>query len=198
MDRTTAKAASVLVVLKMKNFLIGFLAALAVIACFLFGVLFIFGEKVEKRLNTSWEAKEETELKLTIYPSVDIELSDALGLNAQEMADFLSQGNQQKEESYRSILDSGLSIEIVSYHESDGPDRTQKVYFKEGKVGNHILETSVDIQLIPDEIPDSSIRGSSQLSEAIEKLRSRAELQRSGVELLQKETEAGAGVGTAR
>ena len=83
----------------MKNFLFGFLAAILFVACFVFGAVFILGAKVEDRLYGSWEEKLETELILSIYPSVDTELSDALGFDAQEMAEFLSQGNQEKKES---------------------------------------------------------------------------------------------------
>ena len=172
----------------MKNFLFGFLAAIILIVCFVFGAIFILSKEVEGELYGLWEDKQETELSLTIYPSVDIDLSDTLGLNADAMAEFLSQGSEDREGSYRAILNSGLPVEIVSYYQGDGPDRTQKVHFTEGKVGNRILETSMNIQLLRDEIPDATIQGSSQLLQAIEDLQASADLQRSSVDLLQKKS----------
>jgi hypothetical protein len=170
----------------MKNFLLGFLAAIVVLACFVFGALFILGEKVEESLNTPWEEKLETELQLSFYPTADIELSNALGFNAQKMADFLSKGNEQKRKSYLSILNSGLDIEIESHYGFDGPSRMQRVHFRDGKVENNIIESVVKVELLRDDIADQSIEGSTQLSDAIEQLRASADLQRSSVDLLQK------------
>jgi len=160
----------------MKAFIFGFLTAVGVTVCLAVGTFFILGNKVEERLFGPWEEKKQTELKLAFYPSVNIELSDALGLNAQELADFLSQGNEESRESYFSILNSGLDVEIVSYYESSGPNRTQRIQFKDGKVRNNIIKVAADVVITRDEIevhwdeiPDSNSQVSDRLLEAVNK-----------------------------
>ncbi|WP_269523227.1 hypothetical protein [Coraliomargarita parva] len=136
----------------MKNFIFGFISAIAALACVALGALFIFGEKVEEALNGPWHEKEKTELQLTFYPAEDIDLRVALGMDAVEIAEFLSQGNEEKKESYLSLFRSGLSIEIVSERDSDGIDRTQKLYFADGEVGNNVFEMVSKVELIRSEI----------------------------------------------
>ena len=178
----------------MKNFLFGFFTALAVIACFVFGALYILGEKVEDRLNAPWEETKETALQLSIYPNVDIELSDALGLSPQELADFLSQGDELKKKSYLSVLNSGLDIDIETHYEADGPSRTQRIHFRDGKLENNIIEAVVEVELIRDEISDSTPhmpQGLQEIleSDGLEKLKWRAKQQRLSVDELQKTKE---------
>ncbi|MEM1223725.1 MAG: hypothetical protein AAGH40_13300 [Verrucomicrobiota bacterium] len=169
----------------MKKFIFGFLAGIASTLIVLFGLFVLLGQEVEKRLYGPWEEKEETELEFTFHPSEDIELSDSLGMNASELSDFLSQGNEEKKRSYLSVFESGLKTEIISEFESEGPDRTQSITFKNGKTGNHIHELVSEVELIRDIPAESTISLPELEMKVIEELRARAEEQQARVIELQ-------------
>ncbi|MBC2601256.1 hypothetical protein [Puniceicoccus vermicola] len=181
----------------MKKIAVGYVVGIVSALVVLLGLVLAFSQELEKEFKDMWEQKEEPELEITVYPSEDIELNHALGMNASELSDFLSQGNQQKRRSYASVFESGLRIDIVSVYDDEGPQRVQRITFDEGKVQNHLIELSSELEISMDDSstaelsePEIDFLNSERLLRAVQERLQSSEVSQANMERLGGDTDA--------
>ncbi|MEM0966089.1 MAG: hypothetical protein AAGJ81_08085 [Verrucomicrobiota bacterium] len=131
----------------MRKFVFGFATGIAVTIVLAIGLFLLLSERVERGFFGPWEESQEPRLELILYPSNYIELRDTFGMSAVELSEFLAQGDEEKKNGYLSAFESGLATRITFIHIDDGPERTQEVTFKDGKVESHIFEISSDVEI---------------------------------------------------
>jgi len=171
----------------MKNFILGFIAAVAIFILAIAGIYIYLSNEIEKVLNSPWEERSESVINVTIYPNIDIDLAEALGKNAQDLASFLSQGDDEKMKGLLGVFESGMNVTITSEFDDEGTSRTQIIYFKDGKTENRTYSAVAEVTLIRDPNPQTEIQGLEELQSQIvslEELKVRAKEQRESVEAL--------------
>ena len=137
----------------MRKFISGLAIGIAGTIILVAALLLMLNDQIEREVSGifgDWDEREKPNLKLTLYPLGEIDLSDTFGMGASELSEFLGQGDEEQKNSYLSVLESGIPIKIVLFHTGEGPERTQEITFRNGRVEGHILEISSEVEITMD------------------------------------------------
>ena len=122
----------------MKNFILGFTSATFIFILVIAGLYIDLEAEAERQLDDPETERKSTELQLIIRPTEDLDLSEAIGLNALELASFLEQKNENRMGELLNIFMSGANVTIISEFDAGEAPRTQTIFFRNGKIENRI------------------------------------------------------------
>jgi hypothetical protein len=131
----------------MKNFILGFTSATFIFILVIAGLYIDLEAEAERQLDDPETERKSTELQLIIRPTEDLDLSEAIGLNALELASFLEQKNENRMGELLNIFMSGANVTIISEFDAGEAPRTQTIFFRNGKIENriHSITTQTEI-----------------------------------------------------
>jgi len=130
-----------------KQFIYGFVSAIGLLVIALVCLyLYLYSQMdsiVAQAFNPTADA--DVELKITVSEKADI--SGMTGKPINEIAEYLANGDKKLEESYFSILNSGLKVSlVVSYDDEDG-SHSQTINISDGRSESSIFLMSSNAQL---------------------------------------------------
>jgi len=163
----------------MKQFFLGFITAIAIVLIAIVGLYRYFtAHFTDTIFNYDWPENKAPELQITIYPSEEIDLTDALGNDAESLAKFLAHGDEDAMQQYLQIFETGMSVSIRSEFDANGTDHSQTIHFSNGISENRIYTEVSSVTLIRDSPPNL-------LDGVLEELRSKADTNQDLVEALE-------------